>query len=771
METLPNTTLYEKVVENSSSTIQAVNYRIIDNIVHINVDKSTRDLHQNKSRTFTTTRRLYRADSDQSLKLSSPSVVSSDSSVVFSQVSPSGTLIAILRKDVGVSINSSDVPKPRYVFDILDAKSGEALFFIQIPATVHENVISDGFFGCQLSWSKNEKYIAYVAELPNETESATFPMIGKNDYSDVEDFGEKYVGTKRPWVFILNLSTKAVTQLPFDASKKPNGVIGQPLWAPNDEYLLYNYYPIQQKKLGFLYCYQRSNQLCAVKVNNEGSFESHYELTPSGHNAARFARFSPNGKYFVYLSPNDVSLETHNGSSELRVFFWADWVESKKIHDVVVVKSGILYTHSLPVTCWTNSSNSLFLSSLHFGKQCIYRVDFDFVAESCTLTLLSFHLPDMYFTNVLWGTVTLGEDEDPVLLISSSAPNTSEQFFVVKKGDCDEYNIVTSEFVSASSSNPFVAEKESFQSSLHNLVKWTKISDFKTPSNPNTFDAFLLYPNSQSEDIPLISVPHGGPHMSFNGEFLHSYAFLALQGFAVLLINFRGSTGYGDSFHEALLGNIGTYDVHDVVNATLAAVSFKKQAVPSRLLELSKRVNFKLDEIQCPLSKSSFPDLSSSKIGVIGGSHGGFLTSHLIGQFPDLFAGACMRNPVTNIPSMLTTSDISDWCIVEAIGRGYFPFEKGAYLPSQEEILKMHTSSPIFHIKNVVTPTLLVLGLKDRRVPPSQGIEYFQALKGILPAGKARCLVYPEDTHPIDKPASEADAWIHMSNWMKQYLI
>jgi acylaminoacyl-peptidase len=559
--------------------------------------------------------------------------------------------------------------------------------------------------------------------------------------------------------------------LPLDEKKKATGVIGQPVWAPNDEYLLYNYYHVVQKKLGFLYCYQRSNQICAVKVSADGSFNAHFELTPSGHNAARFARFSPNGKYFAYLCPTDASLETHNGSSELRIFFWSDWVESKKIHDRAFVQTGNLYIHSLSLSCWLKSSSSLFLSSLHFGKQSIYRVDFDFASETSTLSLLSFQLPEMYYTNVLWGTVALSDDVEPVLLISSSAPNVSDQFFAMQKLDNGEYAMIANEHASKLQANSLLAEKELFQSSLRSQIQWTKMSDFPSPFALNLFDAFWPYASIQQEDIPLLSVPPGRPPMSFNGEFLHAYAYLALQGFAVLLINFRGSTGYGDYFHSSLLGNIGSFDVHDVVKATIAAVSYKKQAIPERLSEISARVNLKLDEIKCSLPPSSFPALSSSKIGIIGGSHGGFLTGHLIGQFPSLFAGACMRNPVTNIPSMVTTSDISDWCIVEAIGRGKFPFEKGAYLPTPDEVVKMHTCSPIYHIKNVIAPTLLVLGLKDRRVPPSQGIEYFQALKGILPNGQARCLVYPEDTHPIDRPASEADAWINMSNWMKKYLV
>ncbi len=150
------------------------------------------------------------------------------------------------------------------------------------------------------------------------------------------------------------------------------------------------------------------------------------------------------------------------------------------------------------------------------------------------------------------------------------------------------------------------------------------------------------------------------------------------------------------------------------------------------------------------------------KIAVVGGSHGGFLSAHLVGQYPEVFKAACMRNPVTNIPAMTTTSDIPDWCWVEATG--IYNFD--AFLPTPPEIsLKMYESSPIRYLSNVKTPTLICLGLKDRRVPPSQGIEYFHFLrsKGI----QSKLLTFPEDCHAIDKPKTEAEHWFEIVDWIR----
>ena len=80
----------------------------------------------------------------------------------------------------------------------------------------------------------------------------------------------------------------------------------------------------------------------------------------------------------------------------------------------------------------------------------------------------------------------------------------------------------------------------------------------------------------------------------------------------------------------------------------------------------------------------------------------------------------------------------------------------------------MLQASPIAHIEQVKTPTLFLLGAKDKRVPYSQGIEYYHILRsrGV----KTKVLLFPEDTHAIDKPLSEAEQWIGITNWFADYL-
>jgi len=119
---------------------------------------------------------------------------------------------------------------------------------------------------------------------------------------------------------------------------------------------------------------------------------------------------------------------------------------------------------------------------------------------------------------------------------------------------------------------------------------------------------------------------HGGPFGSSPRDmFLIQRNFLLLQGYSLLIVNYRGSTGYGKDFLDSLLGHIGSRDVEDCGNLTKMAIEkFSNVVDPKRVC-------------------------------VEGGSHGGFLTGWLIGhpEFKDLWAGACLWNAVLDMTYMV----------------------------------------------------------------------------------------------------------------------
>jgi len=244
-------------------------------------------------------------------------------------------------------------------------------------------------------------------------------------------------------------------------------------------------------------------------------------------------------------------------------------------------------------------------------------------------------------------------------------------------------------------------------------------------------EAWLLRDEGASTKRPLVVVPHGGPHSCSVTAYNGALAFLAASGYAVLCPNYRGSTGFGARLLNSLPGRCGTQDVEDVVAATEAALA-------------------------------RFPDvLDADRVAVVGGSHGGFLGAHLVAQHPELFKCAALRNPVTNVGLMTGVSDIPDWCAVEGGVPASWPAP-----PSALEAL--WAKSPVSRIDAISAPVLLAIGLKDRRVPPSQGIDFYHALRA---RGKpCRMLTYPDDDHALDTPRTAADHWCEIAAFLGEAL-
>eukprot|EP00455_Lapot_gusevi_P040195 TRINITY_DN4538_c0_g1_i5.p1 TRINITY_DN4538_c0_g1~~TRINITY_DN4538_c0_g1_i5.p1 ORF type:complete len:173 (-),score=38.96 TRINITY_DN4538_c0_g1_i5:51-569(-) len=159
--------------------------------------------------------------------------------------------------------------------------------------------------------------------------------------------------------------------------------------------------------------------------------------------------------------------------------------------------------------------------------------------------------------------------------------------------------------------------------------------------------------------------------------------------------------------------------------------------------------------------------IDNQKLTVFGGSHGGFLTGHLIGQHGARFKAAVLANPVLNVSWMAGVTDIPDWCYVET-GLPYSPASH-QNIPTAQDYVHMFAASPIAYVERVTTPTLLQIGLNDRRVPVHQSLEYYKILKarGV----PVRLSSYPGSQHHLaDKVSIEADAWINTTLWMTQNL-
>lgn len=232
---------------------------------------------------------------------------------------------------------------------------------------------------------------------------------------------------------------------------------------------------------------------------------------------------------------------------------------------------------------------------------------------------------------------------------------------------------------------------------------------------------------------PLIVMPHGGPNSAFATDFMLYPACLAALGFAMTLVNFTGSIGFGQESVDALVGKIGEVDIEDVHHCTVKAIEQE--------------------------------GVDQEAVFITGGSHGGFITAHMIAKYPKLFKSAVMRNPVINCGHMLLTSDIPSWSF-EELGLEY-NFNKPPVM-TPEVYGKLFANSPIAGVDAVEAPVLLMLGEIDRRVPPQDGLNYLYQLKSR--GREAHCLWFPENGHPLDGMDAETKGLEAMATYFLSHL-
>ena len=157
----------------------------------------------------------------------------------------------------------------------------------------------------------------------------------------------------------------------------------------------------------------------------------------------------------------------------------------------------------------------------------------------------------------------------------------------------------------------------------------------------------------------------------------------------------------------------------------------------------------------------------SRPVVLIGGSHAGVIIGRLIGEYPTEYAAAVLRNPVTDLVHLYLTSDIPDWTLAQAVNEP-FDFETGRNRLADTALISyLAERSSIRLIDQIKTPVLLQLGKKDKRVPYSSGLRYYECLK----ARKVPTKLYVYDSnHGLAEVASASDCFVNTVLFIHEHL-
>jgi dipeptidyl aminopeptidase/acylaminoacyl peptidase len=255
------------------------------------------------------------------------------------------------------------------------------------------------------------------------------------------------------------------------------------------------------------------------------------------------------------------------------------------------------------------------------------------------------------------------------------------------------------------------------------VVRW-KTSDGKD------VEGLLTYPvgYQSGKKVPLILNIHGGPAGVFQQSFIggrgvYPLASFASRGYAVLRPNPRGSSGYGTEFRRANIKDWGGADFQDLMTGV------------DKVIEMGVA--------------------DPERLGVMGWSYGGFMTSWIVTQ-TKRFKAASAGAPVTNLMSFNGTADIP----------AFIPDYFGGQFWEASELYQKH--SPMFNVKGVTTPTLIEHGDADIRVPISQGYEFYNALKA--QGTPTRMLVLPRQPHGPTEPRMQLIAMQANLDWFDKYI-
>ncbi len=532
--------------------------------------------------------------------------------------------------------------------------------------------------GQDVAWSPDGKQIAFISSTPDEraAEASGDPMVISR-YLYKPDAGEgltRFNDNQRLHIFAVDLATKQVRQL-------TQGIYDEHSidWSPDVKEILLvsNREPNQDEFFNY--------DIFALSVA-DGSIR---RLTATEYNEYE-PLWSPDGKHIVYRGTKRGLTDRETTMEDTHVWMMdADGSDRREIGAVIDNRQGAPH--------WAPDGSAVYFTVSERGSSHLVRLPIRGGAPE-------------YIVKDTGGVGGFSVGKDGALAYAFTSPHDMSQLYV-KTGSAAARKLTDL-------NAEVLAGKQA-----------AEVEPFTFVSNDNKFEveAFLTKPvgMTATSKHPLIVNIHGGPHGQNGPGFNFKNQVYAAHGWATLNVNFRGSTGYGQKFADAVFGDQNGNDGQDVLYGVSAAVR--------RYLWIDRE-----------------------RMGIEGVSYGGQLTDWLITQTNEFKAAI----PIAGIANLVSYNYMTYY-------NQYEEMEFGQFLHQGNLMDVAWERSALKHVAAAHTPTMLMHGENDNDVPIAEAEQFFIALKDV--GTEAVFVRYPREGHGIRETKHVIDSTDRSIAWYEKH--
>jgi len=593
-------------------------------------------------------------------------------------------------------------PDSRSVYFISTRSGSSQVFRIQIDGGEAEQITDEPLEVGNLLVSPDGKHIAFTMEIFPDCATASETKNRLDEIEGKKTTGKIYESTfvrhwdtwkdgRRSHLFVMPTAggqavdlmgpeLKGTQGMDADTPSKPFGGPEEITFTPDGKGLIFT-----ARDVGRQEPWSTDFDLYSVPVDKSKSPKC---LTEKNKAWDSLPVFSPDGKTLAYLAMVRPGYE----SDRFRVVLMS-WPEGNKR---ILTEN---WDRSPSSLCWSPDGKTIYATAANIGQNSLFAIDLKTAKVRTIVKAGSVSSPAIAGKKIVYGLNSLGS---PVELYSVSPDGDN----------VSQITNINSEKIASARMGQY--EQFSFKG-------WNNETVYCYVVKPVDFDPRKKY--------PVAFLIHGGPQGSFGNSFHYRWnpQAYAGAGYAAVMVDFHGSTGYGQSFTDSIRGDWGGKPLEDLKKGLAAAL---------------KR----------------YPWMDGDRVGALGASFGGYMINWIVGNWPDRFR--CMVNHDGNLDERMAYFDTEELWFPEWDHLGT-PWENPQHYEKH---------NPVNYVKNWKTPMLVIHGAMDFRVVDTQGLATFNALQRLdIPS---KLLYFPDENHWVLKPHNSilwhetVIAWL--DRWLKK---